>query len=196
MRKKISLIGAGGLASEILSFFGKNIEYLYDGTILEPYTRYGKTVNNKFKKSNIYAIGIGYPEIKRRAINSICEKINWSYPLIHKCATIGDNVFVDVGSIVFPKAVLTANIKIEKLATINSNVVIGHDCKIGEMFHASAGAVISGNVTIGDRVFLGANSTIKEKISICSDVVIGAGSVVIRDIIEPGTYAGNPIRKL
>jgi len=33
-------------------------------------------------------------------------------------------------------------------------------------------------------------------VSICDDVVIGAGAVVTKDITEPGTYVGNPTRKL
>ena len=48
---------------------------------------------------------------------------------------------------------------------------------------------------LGNKVYVGSNSTILP-ISICDDVVIGAGSVVTKDIIQPGTYAGNPARKL
>ena len=33
-------------------------------------------------------------------------------------------------------------------------------------------------------------------VSIADDVVIGAGSVVTKDITEPGSYAGNPARRL
>ncbi|GIS45095.1 MAG: hypothetical protein Ct9H90mP16_21650 [Candidatus Poseidoniales archaeon] len=33
-------------------------------------------------------------------------------------------------------------------------------------------------------------------VNICDDVVIGAGSVVTKDITEPGTYAGNPARRM
>ena len=43
---------------------------------------------------------------------------------------------------------------------------------------------------------IGANSTIIDKISICSDVIIGAGSLVICNINIPGTYVGNPVRKV
>ena len=33
-------------------------------------------------------------------------------------------------------------------------------------------------------------------VTVCDDVVIGAGSVVTKDITEPGTYVGNPARRL
>ena len=48
---------------------------------------------------------------------------------------------------------------------------------------------------LGDRVSIGTNATIMP-VTICDDVVIGAGSVVTKDITEPGTYAGNPARKM
>ena len=48
---------------------------------------------------------------------------------------------------------------------------------------------------VGDNVSIGSNATILP-VEICNDVVIGAGSVVTKNIIEPGTYAGNPARKI
>jgi len=48
---------------------------------------------------------------------------------------------------------------------------------------------------IGDRVSIGSNATIMP-VKICDNVVIGAGSVVVQSITEPGTYAGNPARRL
>lgn len=55
---------------------------------------------------------------------------------------------------------------------------------------------ISGNCTIGNRVYIGTGAVIKEKISICDDVIIGALSFVNKDITEPGTYVGSPVRKI
>jgi acetyltransferase-like isoleucine patch superfamily enzyme len=48
---------------------------------------------------------------------------------------------------------------------------------------------------IGNRVSIGSNATILP-VRIVDNVVIGAGAVVTKDITEPGTYAGNPARRL
>jgi acetyltransferase-like isoleucine patch superfamily enzyme len=48
---------------------------------------------------------------------------------------------------------------------------------------------------IGNRVSIGSNATILP-VRIADDVLIGAGAVVTRDITAPGTYAGNPARRL
>ena len=85
-------------------------------------------------------------------------------------------------------------------------VTIGDDCFIGHgaMFindRFSDGGPAGGDRTkwestsIGNRVSIGTNATILP-VTICDDVVVGAGSVVTKDITEPGTYAGNPARRL
>ena len=48
---------------------------------------------------------------------------------------------------------------------------------------------------IGNHVSIGSNATILP-VNICDNVVIGAGAVVTKDIIKPGTYVGNPAKKL
>jgi acetyltransferase-like isoleucine patch superfamily enzyme len=49
--------------------------------------------------------------------------------------------------------------------------------------------------TVGDNVSIGSNATILP-VEICNNVIIGAGAVVTKNIVEPGTYAGNPARKI
>ena len=51
------------------------------------------------------------------------------------------------------------------------------------------------STTIGHHVSIGSNATILP-VDICAHVVIGAGAVVTKSITEPGTYVGNPARKL
>ena len=46
---------------------------------------------------------------------------------------------------------------------------------------------------IHNNVSIGSNATIMPVI-ICENAVIGAGSVVVKDILEPGIYVGNPAR--
>jgi acetyltransferase-like isoleucine patch superfamily enzyme len=48
---------------------------------------------------------------------------------------------------------------------------------------------------IGDGVSIGSNCTILP-VQIASGTVIGAGAVVVKDIRQPGVYAGNPARRL
>jgi sugar O-acyltransferase (sialic acid O-acetyltransferase NeuD family) len=200
MRKQIGLIGAGGMAREAIPWIlheGSIVNCLYDNTINEPKAIHDEfIITNEIKLDLCYIMAVGYPETKQKIIKSIPvdKKIKWSNAIIHPSCEFGHYVSLGEGSIIYPFTIISSYVKIGKLSSINSNVTIGHDCKIGEMFHASAGVTISGNVTIGDRVFFGANSCTKENLYIHDDVIIGAGSVVIKDITEPGIYAGNPAK--
>jgi len=123
---------------------------------------------------------------------------------LYECR-IGDESFV--GPFVeIQKGVTIGNrCKIQSHSFICELVTIGNDCFVGHgvMFvndlFSNGGP--SGNSAgwkptfIGNRVSIGSNATILP-VSICDDVVIGAGAVVTKNITEPGTYAGNPARKL
>ena len=87
-----------------------------------------------------------------------------------------------------------------ELVTIGDNCFIGHGVMfVNDLF--STGGPAGGNkelwkfTLIGDNVSIGSNATILP-VSICNNVVIGAGAVVTKNIIEPGTYAGNPAKRL
>ena len=99
-----------------------------------------------------------------------------------------------------------ARTKIQSHTFVCELVTIGDDCFIGHgvMFindTFAKGGPARGDTTlwqsthIGNRVSIGSNATILA-VDICDQVIIGAGAVVTKSITEPGTYAGNPARKL
>ena len=120
--------------------------------------------------------------------------------------TISDSVFIGPFVEIQRNVSIGARTRIQSHAFICELVTIGEDCFIshGAMFindTFSIGGPARGDQTqwketyIGNRVSIGTNATILP-VSICDDVVVGAGSVVTKDITEPGSYAGNPARKL
>lgn len=80
-------------------------------------------------------------------------------------------------------------------------IVMGQ-CEVGEDFmiyqNCTVGTRIpgAGSPTIQNNVELCANSLIIGNVSVCHDVIIGAYSLVIKDIVESGSYAGNPLKRL
>lgn len=120
--------------------------------------------------------------------------------------TLGDHCFVGPFVEIQKGAVVGARTKVQSHSFICELVAIGTDCFIGHgvMFindTFARGGPAGGRrdlwraTVIGDRVSIGSNATLLP-VRICDDVVIGAGSVVTRDINVPGTYAGNPARRL
>ena len=116
--------------------------------------------------------------------------------------TLEDNVFVGPFVEIQNNVLIGCRTRIQSHSFVCSNVTIGEDCFIGHGVMFTNDKFIDRKLskdflptTIGNKVYIGSNATILP-ISICDDVVIGAGSVVTKDITEPGTYVGNPARRL
>lgn len=115
---------------------------------------------------------------------------------------LADDVFVG------PFVEIQSDVKIGKRTRIQSHsficskVEVGEDCFVGHGVMFVNDKFIDRKLSknflptkIGNKVYIGSNATILPVV-ICDDVVIGAGAVVCKDITEPGTYIGNPARKL
>jgi len=124
---------------------------------------------------------------------------------LYECI-IGDNTFIGPFVEIQKGVKIGKNCKIQSHSFICGLVTIGDNCFIshGTMFindTFSSGHPARGDrnlwkpTIIGNNVSIGTNATILP-VRIVDDVVIGAGSVVIKDILEPGIYAGNPAHKL
>ena len=120
---------------------------------------------------------------------------------IYGC-TLQDDVFVGPFVEIQNDVIVRNKTRIQSHTFICSNVSIGEDCFIGHGVMFTNDKFINRKLSkdflrtvVGNKVYIGSNSTILP-VSICDDVVIGAGSVVTKNIIEPGTYAGNPAKKL
>ena len=124
---------------------------------------------------------------------------------LYEC-TLGDNVFVGPFCEIQKGVSVGARTKVQSHSFICELVSIGEDCFIGHgvMFindTFSDGGPAGGDASkwkstrIGNRVSIGSNATMLP-VTVCDDVVIGAGAVVTKDITEPGTYVGNPAKRL
>ncbi len=107
---------------------------------------------------------------------------------IQKNVTIGDNTKIQSHTFIC------------ELVTIGSHCFIGHGTMFVNDKFTNGGPAMGDRTlwvatTIGNHVSIGSNATILP-VSICDHVVIGAGAVVTKNITEPGTYVGNPARKL
>ena len=116
--------------------------------------------------------------------------------LQHTFSFIEKNTIIGKSNQFFANSYINSLVKIGDNNILNSGSIIEHESKLGNHNHISVGAIICGRVTIGNNCFIGAGAVIKDQISICDNVIIGANSLVLKDIVLPGTYIGNPVKKL
>ncbi|MBC7915271.1 MAG: acetyltransferase [Pyrinomonadaceae bacterium] len=109
---------------------------------------------------------------------------------VSKYAQIGKGTIVMHGVTVNASADVGAN------CILNTGCGIEHDAIIKDHTHISTHAVVNGGCVVGNEVFLGSNATVSGYIRVGNNIVIGSGSVVLKNIDESGTYAGNPVKKI
>ncbi len=193
------IIGCGGHSksiTEIAKSFNYNILGYLDDDLSKPNVL-GKIQDiNKF--SNCYfVLGIGgITNLKSRF--SLIQSLENYYPffinLISPYSLISQNLKIGIGNTVHPYAFVNSHVTIGNFCIINTRATIEHDCVIGNNVHISTGVILNGEVQIGNHVFIGSGTIIKNQVKITDNVIIGMGSVVLKDIQEPGIYAGNPLK--
>ena len=208
MKEKIILIGGGGHCKSCIDVIEQEGRFQIAGIVDLPEKLHQKILGyeiiatdnelpelvNEYENFLITLGQIKSPE-KRIRIFQTLEESEAKLPVIisplayvSKYAEIGD------GTIIMHNALINAGAKIGSNCIINSNALIEHDAIIGDHCHIATGATLSGGVTIGENVLVGSGATVIEYKLIADNVIIGAGSVVVEDILEIGTYFGNPAR--
>lgn len=100
--------------------------------------------------------------------------------------SIGDNVNIRTGAI------------ISKGTFIECNVFIGPGVLTNHTKHVMGPKAESENlITLIMRgAVIGSGAQLLAGVTIGENVIVGAGSVVTKDLLEEGTYAGNPARRI
>jgi len=141
-------------------------------------------------------VGIGNNQI-REVLHNKLENAGASIPiLVHPTAVIGEQVILAKGTVIMAGAVINCATNIGKGCIINTGATVDHDCFIDDFVHIAPGVHLAGSVKIGKRSWLGIGSIVKNNTFLTNDCIIGAGGVVIRDIMEKGTYIGVPVRRI
>jgi sugar O-acyltransferase (sialic acid O-acetyltransferase NeuD family) len=191
------LIGAGGFAREIKAHIGNpTMKCFIDNQYWKENNEHIFPLSDFDPTQHEALVAIGDPKDRFSIIQRLSKETQY-FTFIHPSAQIlGNDVQIGKGSIICAGCILTTNIVIGDHAHLNLQTTIGHDCEIGNYFTTAPGAKVSGNCKIYDCVYIGTNASVKEKISIHSLTTIGLNAGVVKNIEEPGVYAGTPAKKI
>ena len=101
---------------------------------------------------------------------------------------VGANATIDRGR-------FTAT-RVGKGSKIDNLVMIAHNVQVGENCLIVAQTGVSGSTQMGDRVVLAGQVGVTGHLRICSDVTVMGKSVIAKHVLQPGVYAGIPIRPI
>ena len=205
MKDKLIIIGASGHGKVIADIGIKmnkwqSIAFLDDDESIK--TSMGLEIIGKtadaftYKDEADFFVAIGSNATREKIQEKlIIEGLNVA-SLIHPSAVIGIDIEIGIGSVVMAGVVINSSSRIGKGCIINTSSSLDHDNIIDNFVHISPGVRTAGSVDIGKGTWVGIGSIVSNNVNICSGCKVGAGAVVVKDITEPGTYVGVPVRKI
>lgn len=208
--KDIYIIGAGGCGREIAWLIERinniketwNIKGFIDDNekilnkVIDGYEVVGDC-NYLSELNNVYAVcAIGNVNIRKTIINRLkgCKVLFAT--LIDPSVIMSERVNIGEGTIICARTFITVDITIGNHVIICGGSTLGHDDVIEDYVTVYPGANISGNVNVGECCEIGTGAHIIQGLNIVRESIIGAGAVVVKEVIESGTYVGNPVRKI
>lgn len=141
-----------------------------------------------------YALGIG-TSATRRALAARLDAAGCTVAsVIHPGATVGPDVRLGDGVVVFDRVTITTNVEIGAHTHLNVGCAVQHDSTVGTFVQLSPGVFVNGDCTIGDDVFCGTGAVVTRGCTIGAGARIGAGAVVLDDVDPGATVVGIPAR--
>lgn len=204
--RKLAVIGAGGhgkVVAELAAALGTYGEIVFlddraQGSV-NGFPVIGTTLlleNSLSPEQFDIAVAVGNNRI-RRQIAEKAAALGFSLPvLIHPGAYVSPSATVGQGSVVMAKAVVQAGSVLKDGVIVNTAATVDHDCLLDAFVHISPGAHLSGNTHIGEESWIGTGACSRQQIRIGSRATIGAGAVIVCDIPDGMTVAGNPAKPL
>lgn len=205
MKDKLIIIGASGhgkVVADIAIKMNKwqSITFLDDDESIKTSMELeviGKTADAFIYKDEAdFFVAIGSNITREKIQEKLIEQGLNVVSLIHPSAIIGTDVEIGIGTAVMAGVVINSSSRIGSGCIINTSSSLDHDNAIEDYAHISPGVIMAGTVKVGNGSWIGIGSVISNNVNICSGCKVGAGAVVVKDITEPGTYVGVPVRKI
>lgn len=205
MKDKLIIIGASGhgkVVADIAIKMNKwqSIAFLDDDESIK--TSMGLEVIGKtadaftYKDEADFFVAIGSNVTREKIQEKLIEEGLNVVSLIHPSSVIGTDLEIGIGTAIMAGVVVNGSTRIGKGCIINTSSSLDHDNAIDDYVHISPGVRTAGNVRVGKGSWIGIGSVVSNNVNICSDCKLGAGAVVVKDITEPGTYVGVPVRRV
>ena len=204
------IIGAGGFGREVawlierinqvtptwnLKGFIDDNEALW-GTTEDEYKVFGGCDYLK-SLGEVYAVcAVGSARVRKLIIEKFKDSSVKFATIIDPSVILPKNAKIGEGTIICAGTIMTVDMTIGNHVIINLDCTIAHDDVIEDYVTIYPSVNVSGNVFIGECSELGTGMKIIQGKKIVSNTIVGAGSTVVKDILEPGTYVGVPVKKI
>ena len=205
--REILLIGASGLAREVLSLLRtqadpRRVLFLDDqpdlwGTSIDGILVVGglPEVANHPAAEIVLCVGrgAGRAALVDRLSSLGVTKERYAR-VIHRTVEIPDSCRIGAGSIVLAGVVLTTDVRLGDHVVVMPHVTLTHGNRVDSFATLCAGVTLGGDVHIGSGAYLGMQAAVRERVTIGAGATIGMAAAVLGDVPPHDTWIGVPAR--
>lgn len=197
--KHLIIIGAGGMGRCVYELakngLGFQQEYDIKGFLddnlkaLDGFNNYPPVLSSineyKIEIDDVFACSIGDVPTKVKVIELMGSKGAEFITLIHKSATIGQNVLIGKGTLIDDNVHIDPDVTIGEQCLLQTQAIIGHDSHIGDFVRIDTHCSLVGGTIVKDRATIFTHAMISHNVTINEDATVGACSFVIKSV-KPG----------
>jgi sugar O-acyltransferase (sialic acid O-acetyltransferase NeuD family) len=209
--KQIVMVGAGGMARELLALMTPMIQsgqIVLRGILDDrrepcdavfpdyPYPILSGSADYQPQPNEEVIIAIGEPSVRLRIGGEMRARGVKFYSFVHPMSVIAPDAKIGAGVIIYPYTLISANTRLADLVVVNTHSGAGHDVSIGEGSVICAHVDLTGWVEVGKGVLIGSHASILPRVRIGDSARIGAGSIVVRSVKAGSTVFSPPARTL
>ena len=209
MRKKLVIVGAGGLGRivhDVLSndaafaeefvlhgFLDTRADLQQPGGMDCPVL--GSPLTHQPQPDEVFIPAVGIPQWRRDLLAPLIAKGATFYSHTRQ-ASVAARARIGAGVFLTPGAVVSTDCTIGDFSYVDTYVILGHDVQVGEHCMIGAMSFLAGSVRVESGVAIHPRATIAKGVTLGQGSTVGIGSVVVKDVPPQVTVFGNPARTI
>ncbi|GLZ38311.1 acetyltransferase [Actinokineospora sp. NBRC 105648] len=210
MTRPLLLVGAGGLAREVLAAArALPDQFTPLGLLDDDPVRHGVTLDglqvlgpaelvhqHEDALVLVCVASPGRPDGRAKVVRRLNLPAERYATLVHPMASVAAGTELGEGTVLLAGAVITAPQRVGAHVLAMPHVLFTHDDVVGDFVTCAGRAALAGAVTVAESAYLGAGSLVRQGVRVGARAVIGMGAVVLSDIPDGQTWAGVPAKQL